>query len=391
MRIGIDAMLLWGEWTGIGRAIWELAKRFSQDACGHEFVLYSSRGFKRKRELAGPQFQIKRTWFHARRRTLRILWEQFRLPWRAVKDELQILHAPAYIMPVMSMVPVVATVHDVIPLKHPDLVRKSTTSHLERFLPKTLERAQLVTVPTKAVARDLKDLYDIRDDKIRVIPFGVGSEFKPIEDHDARAQARDALNLPNPYVSFVGRVEPKKNLARVLEAYFAATVSRQLPHDLVMVGPRATSKPLDKLIRQLGIAGRVRHLGYVPDADLPTLYACADVLLFPSKAEGFGFPLLEAMACGTPCVISKDPALVELSGGAALKAKDDNLPRLRELIERVLLNPEEAGRLRALGIARASEYTWERAAQLTLDAYEEARARFERSLPAAHGDRKAGA
>jgi glycosyltransferase involved in cell wall biosynthesis len=385
VRVGIDAMLLWGEWTGIGRAIWELACRLSADGRGNEFVFYSSRAFKRKKELVAPHFHVKRTWFSARTRTLRILWEQLRLPGRLVRDGVQVLHAPAYVMPLMSIVPTVVTVHDLIALKHPDLVRKSQTEHLKRFLPKTLARAQIVMVPSKAVARDLRKLTDVREDKIRVVPFGVGEEFKPLETESERVAVRALLELSNPYVLFVGRIEEKKNLPRVVEAFFAAVMAKKLPHDLVLAGPAARSKTLEKRIVHLGIGGRVKRLGYLPDEKLPILYGAADALLFPSKAEGFGFPLLEAMACGTPCVISKDPALVELSGGAALKARDDDLLRLRETLEKILTDPARATQLREKGLRRAREFTWDRTVELTLDAYTEAVSLYEAGAPAPAG------
>ena len=390
MRIGIDAMLLWGEWTGIGRSVWEVARRLSAEPRGHEYVFYASRGFKRKKELARPHFRVRRTWFHAKTRTLRIFWEQLRLPSLAAR-QVDVLHAPAYVMPLMSIVPVVVTVHDTIALRHPELVRRATPAHLKRFLPKTLDRARIVIVPSRAVARDLGRLAGEFEraggpvkrsevtGKIRIVPFGVGPEFAPLQDERAREEARRALGLEKPYVLFVGRVEPKKNLRRIAEAFFAATIVRKLPHELVLAGPAARTKGLDKLIRHLGIEHRVKRLGYVPDEKLPALYAAADLLLFPSEVEGFGLPVLEAMACGTPCVISRDEALRELAAGAAVSVNAGSLERLREAVERVLLDPEKAAELRGKGIARAREFTWERTVDLTLAAYEEARERFEKA------------
>jgi len=390
VRIGIDAMLLWGESTGIGRAIWEVARRLSAEPRGHEYVFYASRGFKRKKELARPHFRVRRTWFHAKTRTLRIFWEQFRLPSLAA-GRVQVLHAPAYVMPLMSIVPVVVTVHDTIALRHPDLVRRASTVHLRRFLPKTLDRARIVLVPSRAVARDREKLAGEFEragapvkrpevaEKTRVVPFGVGPEFAPLHGERAREEARKGLGLDRPYVLFVGRVEPKKNLRRVAEAYFAATIVRKLPHDLVLAGPARRTRGLTRIIRELGIESRVKRLGYVPEAKLPALYAAAELLLYPSKAEGFGFPVLEAMASGTPCVISKDEALRELAAGAAISVNVDNLERLRAAVERVLLEPDTAAELRRKGIARAREFTWERTVDLTLAAYQEARERFEKA------------
>jgi glycosyltransferase involved in cell wall biosynthesis len=397
VRIGIDAMLLWGEWTGIGRSIWEVAKRLSSDGRGHEYLLYASRGFRSKKELASPQFRVRRTWFHARNRTLRILWEQFRLPFRMLPDAIEVLHAPAYVMPTMASnyVPVVVTVHDTIAFRRPDLVRRASVSHMKRFLPKTLDRAELVLVPSRTVARDLEELFGSLEggqgarrersslaERIRLVPFGVGPEFRPL-DGEAREEARrrlaDELGIGKPYVLFVGRIEPKKNLDTVLKAYFAAVMAKQLPHELVLVGPGVGSRRVAKLVRNLGIEGKTHRLGYVADEDLPRLYAAADCLLFPSFMEGFGFPLLEAMACGTPCITSDDPALKELGGGAAVRVAAKRLDLLRLAIERLLTKKKHAEELRAKGIERAKLFTWERTVELTVAAYEEARERYVKS------------
>jgi len=402
VRIGIDAMLLWGEWTGIGRAVWEVARRLSADPRGHEYVFYASRGFKRRREIAAPHFRVRRTWFSARNRTLRVFWEQLRLP-RISAGEVDVLHAPAYVMPLISLAPVVVTVHDTIALRHPELVGRASVSHMKRFLPKTLARAEIVLVPSDAVAKDLRSLArefereDQKrsrpaqpaplkinlDDKLRVVPFGVGPEFAPLEGESARAEARAGLGIDKPYVLFVGRIEPKKNLRRVVEAFFAAAMAKKLPHDLVIAGPGTwrANRSLRKSIRALGMAERVKLLGYVPDDRMPRLYAAAEAVLFPSKVEGFGFPLLEAMASGTPCVISRDAALRELAAKAALPVDADNLVRLRGALEKVLLKEDTSRDLRAKGLARAREFTWERTVDLTLAAYVEARGRYEAKRP----------
>jgi glycosyltransferase involved in cell wall biosynthesis len=390
--VGIDGMQLWGEWTGIGRSIWEVARRLAADPRGHEYVLYASRGFKRKRELARAHFRVRRTWWSARNRTLRVFWQQLKLPFLASR-ELELLHAPAYVMPLMSLTPVVVTVHDTIALRHPELVRRSSVSHLKRFLPKTLDRARLVLVPSRAVADDLTALEGSLEreipesekraparplaEKLRVVPFGVGEEFAPLEAA-GREEARTRLGLRGPYVLFVGRVEPKKNVERAVEAFFAAVMARKLPHDLVLAGPARRTRSLDRLVKHLNIRDRVRRLGYVPDESLPPLYAAADLVLLPSKAEGFGFPVLEAMASGTPCVTSDDAALLELAGDAALAVDPERLDMLREAVERVLTEPETARQLREKGLARAREFTWERTVELTIAAYEEARGLFER-------------
>ena len=266
---------------------------------------------------------------------------------------------------------------------------------MKRFLPKTLDRAELVLVPSRTVAHDLEELFGSPEgeeatrrergslaEKIRVVPFGVGPEFRPL-DGEAREEARrrlaDELGIGKPYVLFVGRIEPKKNLHTVLKAYFATVMAKHLPHELVLVGPGVGSRRVAKLVRDLGIEEKTHRLGYVADEDLARLYAAADCLFFPSLIEGFGFPLLEAMASGTPCITSDDQALKELGGGAAVRVAAKRLDLLRLALERLLTRKKHAEELRAKGIERAKLFTWERTVELTVAAYEEARERYVKS------------
>lgn len=382
MRVGIDGMLLWGDWTGIGRSMWELTKRLAADGRGHEYVLYTSLAFKGKRGLSRPHFKVRRALFSARIRTLRIMHEQLVLPWKALRDGVGLLHAPAYVMPLMSIAPVVLTVHDLIALKYPILVRRSSAAYINRFLPRSCERAQLILVPSRSVRRDLVSILDVPEEKIRVVPFGVGENFKPPRSDSEREELRSRLSLPERYVLFVGRAEPKKNIPMVMKAFFAAVMARRLPHDLVLAGPGTRGRRLRRLVRGHGIEGRVRLLGHVPDETLPALYGCADLFLFPSIVEGFGFPVLEAMACGTPCVVSKIPALREISEGAAIEVRLERLDRFREAVERVLTDGGLAESLRRKGLERAGLFSWKDTVDRTVEAYEECRARFLRGGPA---------
>ncbi len=185
------------------------------------------------------------------------------------------------------------------------------------------------------------------------------------------------MQLPKEYVLFVGNLEPKKNLPLLIQAFYAAKMNRKLPHKLVLAGQRGWSMgPLERLIREHRAADFTLFTGYVPQAALPALYSLADVFVMPSLVEGFGMPVLEAMACGCPVVVSSDPALQEVGGAAAHVTPylaDKPLQPLREALEEMLLDRSgKRSEMVARGIERARLFTWKRTAELTHATYERA-------------------
>jgi glycosyltransferase involved in cell wall biosynthesis len=188
-------------------------------------------------------------------------------------------------------------------------------------------------------------------------------------DADARAEADRWHALERPYVLSVGTAEPRKNLSVLVEAMRA--LGRD-DVDLVLVGPAGWGEDVATLVAPLG--DRVQRLGFVPDADLGHLYAGAAAFAYPSRWEGFGLPVLEAMAHGAPVVTSAGTACAEVAGDAGLLVAADDSAALGQALARLLVDPAEADRRRALGRARAAELTWERTADLTADAYAEAKA-----------------
>ncbi|MCX7806398.1 MAG: glycosyltransferase family 4 protein, partial [Planctomycetota bacterium] len=177
-------------------------------------------------------------------------------------------------------------------------------------------------------------------------------------------------NLPEKYVLFVGNQEPKKNLPMLVQAFFAARSHKRLPHKLLLVGQYGWKcGDLFRLIRELDAASYVLFTGYVPRGALPYLYNLADLFFFPSIVEGFGIPVIEAMACGCPALISDDPALREVAGGAAMEVPRGSLPAMREAMEFLLENDVERAKLREKGLARAAGFTWRRTAELAMQSY----------------------
>ncbi len=384
MRIGINTLILGpGQYSGVQTAVGELTRAVVASAPTEmEFRLYAHHRPPAELPAANGRVAWSQPLTPRLGRAGRIIWEQFRFPGRAMADGLDLLHCPAYVMPVMCLKPVVVNIHDLFALRQPQVCTRANRAHFWRALPRTLARAQRVIVPTAWVRDEILAYAAEKRDpeissglaaKIRIIPWGVGERFAPVTDPDRRSAVAARYGLPPRFVLFVGRLEPKKNIRRLIEAYFAATAEHGLPHRLVLAGPPGWVEPKAtlRLIRELGLEEKVIRPGFIAPEDLPAVYSLAEAFFFPSRWEGFGLPVLEAMACGTPVVAGDIPALREVAGEAAQFAAPDDLRALRETLGAVLTNRELAADLAARGRRRAAEFSWSRTARQTLDLYAE--------------------
>lgn len=272
-----------------------------------------------------------------------------------------IVHAPTPLAPPRRRNPLVVTVHDAVPWTHPETLTPRGVRWHRTTIERAARTADLIVVPTQAVAEELARHVPLRT--VLVVGHGVSGDLAVPVDADARARR---LALPDRFLLTVSTLEPRKGLAVLLHA-LAAPDAPAVP--LLVVGqPGWGGLDLAAEAGRLGLADRVRVLGRLPDADLAVLLDRAAVLVVPSRSEGFGLPLLEAMAAGTPVVISPAAALVEVSGGAALVATDDGLA---EAIRAVVQDEPRAARMSAQGRVRAAAFTWDQAADALWTAYTE--------------------
>jgi glycosyltransferase involved in cell wall biosynthesis len=259
-------------------------------------------------------------------------------------------------------------VHDLVPLRLPALVPARHRWAVRCLLGGALRRARRVIAVSETTRAELLARYRLPAARIAVVPEAAGAEFAPPASR-VLATARARYGLTRPYVLFVGFLEPKKNLATLLEA--VARLERRGawgPTELLIVGAPGWGLDPVPRVRALGLDGTVRFLGPAPDADLPALYAGALAFAFPSLWEGFGLPVLEAMAAGAPVVASNRGALPEITAGAAILADPEPEP-FAEALGRLLGDPALRERLRAAGLLRAAEFSWERTARETLAVY----------------------
>ena len=325
MHIGIDATALYGTYGGVEYALWNLLGALSAVDDTHRYTVYVPRDGPAPDELA--HFNERWRWIHlplrGAHKARRILWQQLQLPRQLRRDGCDILHAPTYVSPLRATVPVVLTVYDVIALTHPKFATPFNRLHYGALLKRCIAHAGHIIVPSEAVRQEVARQVPRSASRTTVIPLAVEPIF--LVEHDAATQsaARVRYKLPERYLLFVGNFEPKKNLKNVLAAL---TQIPDAPPLVVAGGGRAWSRyKIEKIIAQdfPSLAQRVIAPGYVPRCDLPVLYALSTAFVFPSLAEGFGIPVLEALASGTAVVASGAVALPAL-GEVALLCEPHN-------------------------------------------------------------------
>jgi glycosyltransferase involved in cell wall biosynthesis len=287
-----------------------------------------------------------------------------------------VLFVPAHVIPLRCVVPSVVTLHDLgfrhYPGAHPLVARL----YLDWSTGHSAREARRVIVDSQATADDLQRLYPIPETKSRVVYPGVDPALAPVRAPDRLAAVQSRYDLPHPYILHVGSLHPRKNLARLVQAFAQVREQYREPLDLVLAGLRGWRyESLLSEVARLGLENHVRFPGYVADEDMAALYSGARVLAFPSLYEGFGFPVLEAMACETPVVCSDTSSLPELVGEGAITFPPTDVEAMATALLRVLTDESLRQTLIARGRERASRFTWESCARETLAVLEEAASR----------------
>jgi glycosyltransferase involved in cell wall biosynthesis len=291
------------------------------------------------------------------------------LPWRSWRDGIDLLHA-TFIPPPVSPVPYVFTMHDVSMFEHPEFYPSAIRFRLTRLIERGLRRARVVLCISEHCRRSVLERFDLDPERLLVAHHGVSPRFQPVADAAERAAVLKRLGVEPPYLLHVGKYEPRKNLPRLLDAFARVASGSGAGVSLVLAGKPVWRDPsVAHAIARLGLAKRVVELGHVADEDLPALYTEALAFVFPTLWEGFGLPILEAMACGAPVVASSTTSLPEVAGDAALLVDPESVEALAAALERILDEPALRDALRQRGAARAAAFSWRRSAEATLAAY----------------------
>jgi glycosyltransferase involved in cell wall biosynthesis len=267
-------------------------------------------------------------------------------------------------------VPSVATIHDVSVLRYPNFHPAERVKFMEQRFARTMAVAHSILTPSQFVRHEVIETFGLHPGRVVATPLGVSGDFRPrAESEMLQRLARYGLR-PDGYVLVVGTREPRKNIRLVMSAYSQLHPSLQRMFPLVHAGPSGwLSQDVEAAGLNLERAGRFRQLGYVPQEDLPYLYAGACVFVFPSYYEGFGLPVLEAMAAGVPVIASNTSALPEVVGSAGILIDPGDPNVLADELSRVLSDPTLRSVMRQSGLKQAQRFTWENCAKLTLDVY----------------------
>lgn len=366
MRIGIDARPLCAPKTGDRTYLLGLLEGLARVGANHEIILYFDQPPPADVPFArGWQTRVV-TAPHPR------LWTPLALPDAARVHRCDVLHVQ-YIAPTCRRPRVVTTIHDVTYRLHPEWFPLKDRLLLDWGIRKSLRTVAAVITGSECTRRDLARVYGLPPERVSLTPYAVSPTFRPPADQRAAQEVITRHGVAAPYALFVGVLQPRKNLPRLISAFRAARQRAGFLHRLVIAGKVGwKAAPSVAAIGQARAAGDVQYLGYVPDADLPALYSGAAAFLFPTLYEGFGLPVLEALACGTPTLTSNVSALPEVAGDAALLADPMDEAALTEAIIALLTDESLRADLTAAGPARARQFTWDRTAQLTLECYERA-------------------
>jgi glycosyltransferase involved in cell wall biosynthesis len=299
-------------------------------------------------------------------RPTRILWEQFVLPRRAAEDRLDLLHATGYILPLACRLPTVLTIFDLLALTHPEFCKPATRLHYRLLLPISARRARKVIVPSRTVRDQVCGLLRLATDRVEVIAPGIHPSFAEPPRPEMLARLRQHYDLPQHFVLCAGNLEPKKNLMRLVQAFQRARRAG-LEGELILVGGAGWGTGL-ALPRP---APDVRWLGYVPPQSLPGLFHLASEVAFPAFAEGFGLPVVEAMASGTVVIASGVPAVAESDPQAVIHVDPLSIDSLALGLLRGRREKALRRRLINRGRRAAARFSWQRAAEKTWRVYEQ--------------------
>jgi glycosyltransferase involved in cell wall biosynthesis len=302
----------------------------------------------------------------------RTLWEYGLLPSKARRRCCDLFHGLGSLSPATRSCPFILTIHDVIYRHFPQSVSLPDRWFRRLVHPNVARKADRVIVPSRCSAQEVVEHLGVKEGQVRIVPYGPGNAFERITDEAILTATLAKYKLRRPYIISVCRGYAHKNLAGLLEAMAQLRARGWRDVQLVLVGERYRSgHTVDQLTRRLGLEETVVFTGFASQEDLRALYSAASVFAFPSLAEGFGLPLLEAMACGTPIVSSNASAMPEAVGSAGLLADARNPEAFAAALARLLDDESLQAALRTRGYERVREFSWQRCAAQTLAVYRE--------------------
>ena len=365
MQIGIDAHQIGAQRTGTETYVYNLVKHLTQlEPNGEKYCVYLNTGQGVAGMESHPTFEgrtipssitpLRYALFYP----LQSWWKRF-----------DVFHSQFSLPPLLRS-RAVLTVYDLIFERFPHFFSPRVLLQMRVLIPWSCLRADHVITVSEASKRDLVEIYRLDPRKITVTYPGAADSYKLLDVEQARTHIREIYGIATPFILYVGNLEPRKNLSRLLQAFAGLKRGMRIPHKLLVVGPKAwLYDGIFETVRQCALGDEVLLTGYVPSGDLPALYNAASLLVYPSLFEGFGLPVVEAMACGTPVITSLGSALQEVAGGAAVLVDPCSVSSIATAIETVANSQQIREQLRRAGLARAACFSFRQMAEQTRAVY----------------------
>lgn len=363
MRIGIDARLVFYHQAGIGQYILRLTDGLAALDHENEYYLFQSRKDS-TRLVSAPNFHRRVLWTPSHHRFERLAMSAEILP-----HPLDVFHSPDFIPPRRLRAPSVITVHDLAFLLYPRFLTEDAARYYGQVDPASRAAAHIIAV-SQSTKRDVTRLLGVPEDKVSVIYEAATPSAKPLDKRLAQEHVEKKYGIAGPFILFVSTIEPRKNLPTLLAAYSKLLEAYKSQARLVIAGTKGwLTEEVDAAVEKFKLHDAVCFLGGVPTDELVYLYNAARVFALPSFYEGFGLTPLEAMACGTPVIVSNVSSLPEVVGDAGLLVDPNDVDGWAVALHRVLTDDELHREMSAKSIRRAALFSWERAARETLDVY----------------------
>lgn len=367
MNIGINALSIRNQYAGIGVYTKNMITSLSQIDRNNRYVLFLNpenyNGFKVEQD------NFENVLVHAPFHKY-YMWEQLYLPFVLKKKQIDIIHGPRSVLPLLCKIKSVLTIHDLAFLLFPEVMKFNPFNYWSVFVKRSALKADHIISVSESTRKDIVRLYNIAEHKITVTHEACNDSFKRIENESALEKISHKYNLPDRFILYVGTIEPRKNLNVLLEA-MVILKRNNLNIKLIIVGKKGwLYADFFDTLKRLGLGNNVIFTGYVHDEDLPGIYNLAEVFVYPSKYEGFGLPLLEAMSCGVPVIASNVSSIPEVLGDAGILVVHDDPKDFAHKIYELLTDGEIMAKMSSKGFERIKFFSWEKVAKETLKVYE---------------------
>jgi glycosyltransferase involved in cell wall biosynthesis len=370
--IGFDYTPAFEQGGGIGRLVRDLAAALARLDTDTDYRLFvSGASLEQLPRPLAPNFRWKPTPITPK--WLARIWHRASLPLpiETFVGNVDLYHATDFVLPpTRAKTKTLLTVHDLSFVRVPDAASPSLKRYLDAVVPPSVKKAQHILADSQATKDDLINLYAVKEEKVTVLLSGISPRYTPVTSSQLVLTIRNKYNIDKaPYLFTIGTIQPRKNYSRCIRAL---KVLRDAGYDLALViagGKGWLEDEMYKTLDETKLHDSVHLIGFADDQDIAALYSGAEAVLFPSLYEGFGFPVLEGMACGTPVITSNISSLPEVAGDAAIMINPYEVEAIADAVKRILEDSTLRSSMIEKGFAQAAKFTWEKSAKQLLQIY----------------------